>query len=103
MMAGLILILLAFILILIGLFVSYQVLPRLQGSIQPGNTITIDPQPGPSIPETPTPIRIAILAFCGVISLLLVVAGLWLIVSDQSHKFQIDDAIRKNQERLLVL
>jgi len=98
MMAGLVLILLACVLILIALLVAFRILPLIGGggagySANIGGTATRD------IPPTPAYVRNAILGFFGLVSLMLISVGLWLIVEDTSHGWEIEDAVRKNQER----
>ena len=101
-MAGLVLILLAIILILIGLLVSFRILPGMHGKAA-GGEFGLEPHATRIVPPTPPYIRNAILMFSGLVSLMLIAVGLWLVIQDQSHKFQIDDALQLNRDRLTQL
>lgn len=108
MMAGLVLILLAFILILVGILLVFQILPRfvfgLKGAGAPAEgNIDLDPKVDPGIPQVPPMVRNGVLGFCGLVSLILVVAGVVLIFRDQSHDFAVQDVLRENQDLLAKL
>ena len=101
-MVGLVLILVASVLLLIALMVSFRILPVFGGG-GAGYTASIGGSATRDIPPTAPRIRNAMLAFLGTMGMTLMAVGLWLTVQDTTHSWQVQDAIRTNQERLAML
>ena len=83
MAAGIILILLACILILIGVLLAFRVVPGVSGS-GAGFEGEVSGAGSAHVPRTAANVRNAILGFIGLVSLLLIASGIFLIIDDAS-------------------
>ena len=99
---GTLLIVFGFALVVMPLLISFGILPQLSGGAF-GAQGEVGGAASRDIPATTRAVRVEALRFSAIVGVLLIVGGAAFIYIDAQHDYQVEDAIRRNQDSITDL